>query len=238
MGSSSALVFGSNVEEQLMPCQTSEDDFCNRNSALHCFYWRVFPPRNTAVDDWRYAFRLKPGCNGDARLICEDDPENLAYSALKRDIDFECMHAEIARGAGKIWDYSREIGIPALFYEYALQRGIPLHDPACKSFDELLSDRIEIAYPDPDDCQFAWAKFVDMKRIIYSRDRYIDLMCKSCASAFFLIEKGVVTSPETVDSIAKIQSQVLQMDAWHDYVYDAIQRLQDDVLISLVYLKQ
>lgn len=235
MGGTSALVFGSNVEEQLMPYKVTDGLSPSRD--LYCFGWWVGPAsRYVKHTDWRDALRLKPGTTGDSRFLNGDAPAGLTYSALKGAIDFEYMDAETVQGSGQIWDYSRVIGIPDLFYEYALQDVMP--NQAHDSFFELLDSRIKAAFPNFDDYQFAWLNFVDMKRIVYSRDRYIDLMCKSRVSADFLISKGAVTSMDTTDAIANISSTVLRIDAWRDYVHNFIQQLQDDDLVSLVYLKQ
>jgi len=232
MGSTSALIIGSDVEGQLAPYKATDDALGAHG--LYYFYWQVGPARYADWTDWRDAFRLREGHTGEHRFLSGDEPHGLAYSAVKRAIAFDAMYDEAELGAGQIWDFAHDIGVPEEFARHANRRELPPH----QEFDEQLDRLLRQAYPAIEDYRFAYLNFLDAKRLLYSRDRYIDLRFKARIAEGNLIENGRVSSFTKLPEIATISSPILQWVNWLDHVSCAINALPSDTLLSKVFLKQ
>jgi hypothetical protein len=231
MGGTSALLIGSNVDEQLAPYRDRNDNFCNLDDfELYHLGWTIGPCRFADWTDWRFAFKLKQGQTGDPRFVSGDEPPCVAYSAIKGAIDFEEMRREIEAGAGQVWDMARTLGIA----EWGTQTEAVQYELVYKKLDTLLKG----VHPNLGDYRFAWANFVDESRLHYPRERYIDLRSKARFGAEFLISKGKIESYETMHASQKILNTTLKWDAWLDYLYDFVCVVPDDTLISQIRLRQ
>ncbi len=226
------MVIGSNVEEQMAPYEHS-DDKPNLSGPLYCFYWEVGPGRHTVEIDWRDAFKLKDGHQGEARFICGDEPAGLTYSAAKDSIDFEGMRRETESGAGQIWDLAQELTIPEWKRQIA-----PYSDPRRVLFSDHLNTLIESTYPDIEDYRFAYLNFVNEERLFYPRERYVDLCFKSRIAQGYLIAAGRALFWGDLPEIANIGDPLVRWDAWSDHVAAFIGKLPGDTLISKLLLKQ
>jgi hypothetical protein len=232
MGSTFALVIGSDVESQLAPYKATDDALGTHG--LYYFFWQIGPIRYANWTDWRYAFRLRDGHAGEPRFLSGDEPSGLTYSAIKRAIAFDTMYYETRLGAGQVWDFAREIGIPEGFARYANRLELPSHEEFAEQLDRLLQE----AYPAIEGYQFAYANFFDAERLLYSRDRYIDLRFKARIAQGNLIENGVLSSFSEFLELTTFSSPILQWDSWLDHVSRVVDALPGDTLLSKVFLKQ
>jgi len=233
MGSTSALVIGSNVEAQLAPYKYSEDTWSRAPGDLSYLWWKIGPYRYANWTDWKRAFKLKQGFQGEAKYVTDDQPAGLAYSANKGAIDFEGMRKEIEFGAGLVWDFARNVALPDAYAQptsmAALQR-----DSFGKELDTLLAK----TFPDAQSYQFAHLYFVSRERLHYSRERYIDFLSNNRFGDWRLIVDGNILEPSTFPETSSIRDPLLQLETWLLYVYNFICATPEDTLISQVVFKQ
>lgn len=232
MGGTTLLIIGENIEEQLAPFKITEETY--GTTELSYFYWKVGPFRYANRTDWRHALRLREGHKGDARFVSGDEPPGATYSAQKQAIDFQGIKTETEVGAGLVWDAAHRIGIPKEFYLYAEQRGLP---PA-ENFHDQLSTFMEGEYPGEEALMYAGWNFLDSERLIYPRERYIDLCIKSRIAESYILINGKLLSYDSIEDIRCVQSPVLRWDRWLDFTAEFIETLSDTTLITQAYLKQ
>lgn len=232
MGSTSILTIGTDLEEQFAPFQATDEKL--GSAGLYYFFWEVGPRRYETWTDWRDAFKLRQGHCADARFVAEDQPPNVAYSAQKQAIDFEGMMQETAIHAGQIWDCAQQIGIPQEFILYADRR----ETPPVEDFNQQLEIFMENTYPESDAYKWAYLYFVDRKRLIYPRQRYVDLCMKARIAEPYILAHGKLISASSLPHIQQEQSPLRQWDMWLDFSFEFVDQLPYDSLITKVFLKQ
>ena len=233
MGSTSALVIGPNVEAQLAPYKYSEDTWSGAPGDFCYLSWKIGPFRYATWTDWKEAFKLKQGFQGEAQYVDHDQPPGLTFSANKGAIDFEGMRKEIDFGAGLVWDFARSAGLPDAYAQptsmTALRRD---------SFGEELDTLLAKTFPAQQSYQFAHLYFVSRERLHYSRERYIEFLSNNRIGDWRLIVNGNIVEPSTFPEISSIRDPLLQWETWLLYVYNVICASPEDTLISQVWFRQ
>lgn len=230
MGSASALVIGPDVEAQLAPYKHS-DECCE---GFYYFWWEIGPRRYESWTDWLGAFQLKPGFHGEAKYVSGDQPPGITYSAKKGEIDFDAMRREVEAGAGLVWDFSRDAGLPRMHVESSSQAIAPEGG----AFDTELAAFLDITFADKHRCQFANLYFLNRERLHYSRERYIEVLSNYRIGQWTLIVDGNLVEADTHPEISSIEDPLLLQEAWLHYVTGSICAVPEDTLISQVWFKQ
>jgi len=227
MGSTSVLIIGENIAEQLVPFKITDEKFGTEE--LHFLGWSIGP--NTS--EWQYALKLLSGRNTPQQHSRGDEPPGLAYSAFKGDIDFQGMMEEARREAGTIWEEARRIGFPT-------ENGLHTRHGQPLQVEDLL-EKLSIFMKDryaADALPYAWHNFLDIKRLAYPKDRYIDLRFKDrLAEPYILLDHKLISS-ESFAAQSSSKDPGLQWDRWLDFTAELVQAQAKDALISKVYLRQ
>lgn len=227
MGSASLLVIGENIEEQLAPFKVTDEKFGTEE--LYFLGWRIGP----ATSEWQYALKLLSGRDAPHQHSRGDEPPGLAYSAFKRDIDFQGMMEETRREAGEIWEEARRIGIPNEVRLH-IRPSQPLQ---AVDFLENISIFMEKRYS-ADALPYAWHNFLDIVRLTYPKDRYIDLRYKDrLAEPYILLDHELISS-ESFAAQSSSNDPRLQWDRWLDFTTELVQAQAKDALISKIFLRQ
>ena len=227
MGSTSIVVIGENIDEQLAPFKVTDDLF--RPQELYFLGWSIGP----GTSEWQYAMKLRKGRTAPPQHSRGDEPPGLAYSAYKRDIDLPGMREETRREAGAIWEEARRIGVPDEAGPHT-RPGQPLQG---RDFLEKMSLFMEERYS-ADSLAYAWHNFLDIQRLSYPQDRYVELRFKDRLAEPYVLLNHALISSESFSASLNSKDPMRQWDNWLDFTAELVEAQTQDTLISKVYLRQ